>query len=127
MSAVVKDFFLYDFANCPCNTPPGETQKIQPFVGNDYFCESGNPNTYWTYKLYTDDPLWDGKELNVVLKRQVAAQLLIFHGFIKHLFPALTILNLGSVEMNQMLMRMFQSAFLICLKRQSNHPDSFTK
>ena len=62
MSAGVKDFFLYDFANCPCNTPPGETQKIQPFVGNDYFCESGNPNTYWTYKLYTDDPLWDGKE-----------------------------------------------------------------
>ena len=60
LMAGVKDS-SYDFANCPCNTPPGQTQKIQPFVGNDYFCESGNPNTYWTYKLYTDDPLWDGE------------------------------------------------------------------
>ena len=51
----------YDPGNCPCNTPPGSTQDIQSFIGNDYFCESGNPANGWTYKLYTDDPLWDGQ------------------------------------------------------------------
>ena len=30
---------------------------------------------------------------DMVLKREVAAQLLVFHGFMKRLFPALTILN----------------------------------
>ena len=51
----------YDAGNCPCNSPPGRTQQIQSFVGNDYFCESGNPDYGWTDKLYTADPLWDGK------------------------------------------------------------------
>ena len=46
--------------NCPCNTPPGSTQDIQSFIGNNYFCESGNP-VAWTRKFYTDDPLWDGQ------------------------------------------------------------------
>ena len=32
------------------------------FVGNDFFCESGNPTNQWTIKLYTDDPLWDGED-----------------------------------------------------------------
>ncbi len=34
-----------------------------PFVGDDYFCESGL-NVPWTGEnttLHTDDPLWDGK------------------------------------------------------------------
>ena len=47
--------------NCPCNTPPGDTQDVQSFIGNDYFCESGNPNSDWTPVLYSDDPLWDGE------------------------------------------------------------------
>ena len=47
--------------NCPCNTPPGDYQYVQSFIGNDYFCESGNPNNYWLYVLYTADPLWDGE------------------------------------------------------------------
>ena len=50
----------YHAANCPCNTPPGASQQVQSFVGDDYFCESGNPNTYWSFTLYYDDPLWDG-------------------------------------------------------------------
>ena len=54
-----KDSFGSATFNCPCNTPPG----ILPpsFVGNDYFCESGNPNNNNPSKLYTDDPLWDGE------------------------------------------------------------------
>ena len=44
---------------CPCNmnnvNPP-------PFVGDNYFCESGNPTTTWVSgNLYGDDPLWDGR------------------------------------------------------------------
>ena len=50
-----------DPGNCPCNTPPSSTQDIQSFIGNDYFCESGNPANGWTHILYTDDPLWDGQ------------------------------------------------------------------
>ena len=46
---------------CPCSTTG--TVRVPPFVGNDYFCESGL-NTTWTrgqYILYPDDPLWDGQ------------------------------------------------------------------
>ena len=50
----------YHNSNCPCNTPPGGTQQVQSFVGSNYFCESGNPNT-WTRTLYAEDPLWDGQ------------------------------------------------------------------
>jgi len=42
---------------CPCvneTFPPS-------FVGNDYFCESGNPGTTFTDVLYAGDPLWDGQ------------------------------------------------------------------
>ena len=46
--------------NCPCASFPGPSPNS--FVGNDYYCESGDnvrsggdPNMY-----FTDDPLWDG-------------------------------------------------------------------
>ena len=42
---------------CPCaggNSP-------QSFVGNNYFCESGNNASTWSRMLYTSDPLWDGQ------------------------------------------------------------------
>ena len=51
----------YQNNNCPCNTPPGGTQQVQSFVGSNYFCESGNPNSNTTQILYRDDPLWDGQ------------------------------------------------------------------
>ena len=37
--------------NCPCAN--GTVVQVQSFIGNDYFCESGNQ--------YTLDPLWDGQ------------------------------------------------------------------
>ena len=47
--------------NCPCST--GSTQTIvQSFIGNDYFCESGNPQGTGTF--FTQDPLWDGNDCN---------------------------------------------------------------
>lgn len=50
----------YSVYNCPCNVPPGTSQDVQSFVGSQYFCESGVPETYHQQKLYTADPLWDG-------------------------------------------------------------------
>ena len=44
--------------NCPCTT--GQPQSLPSFVGEHYFCESGNSESSISNKLYTSDPLWDG-------------------------------------------------------------------
>ncbi len=45
---------------CPCNQ--GNTIGSPPFVGNDYFCESGvSPLPSFGVRLFPDDPLWDGQ------------------------------------------------------------------
>ena len=50
-----------DDAYCPCTSTPGP--KPSAFVGNNYYCESGNnaarAPTVATY--YMSDPLWDGQ------------------------------------------------------------------
>ena len=45
--------------NCPCNN--GSNVVVQSFIGNNYFCESGNPSRSGTTILYSSDPLWDGQ------------------------------------------------------------------
>ena len=54
------DQSIYTTRLCPCSTTG--TVSVPPFVGNDYFCESGR-NTAYTGQLvlYPDDPLWDGQ------------------------------------------------------------------
>ena len=47
-----------DKNSCPCNE--GGTVNVPSFIGNDYFCESGNPDVFGNYQLFADDPLWDG-------------------------------------------------------------------
>ena len=49
--------------NCPCSQGSIQNSTLQSFIGNDYYCESGNPTTDGTHQriLYTSDPLWDGK------------------------------------------------------------------
>ena len=44
---------------CPCAT--GSSQNVPSFIGQHYFCESGNHNSFWSQVLYTSDPLWDGQ------------------------------------------------------------------
>ena len=45
--------------NCPCAFPtPGPAAP--PFVGENYFCESGIPGR-WMRQWYFDDPLWDSQ------------------------------------------------------------------
>jgi len=44
--------------NCPC--APGSAYSSPPFVGTDYYCESGTFNTWDKNEYYFNDPLWDG-------------------------------------------------------------------
>ena len=47
--------------NCPCSIEPGTGP--QSFLGDSYYCESGNPtDTYADNELFPDDPLWDGQQ-----------------------------------------------------------------
>ena len=59
LMAGLGDSYFDGTYNCPCN---GGSNVVPPaFVGNDYFCESGNPNQSYAEVLYTSDPLWDGQ------------------------------------------------------------------
>ena len=45
---------------CPCNS--GSDQQPPSFVGDDYYCESGNPTSTYERILYPDDLLWDNQQ-----------------------------------------------------------------
>ena len=44
---------------CPCG--PGSSQTPPSFIGDNYFCEAGNPTSQHARILHTSDPLWDGQ------------------------------------------------------------------
>ena len=48
-------------SHCPCNNGSQYTNYTIPFVGNDYYCESGR-GVDNGYILYSNDPLWDGED-----------------------------------------------------------------
>lgn len=50
---------FHPLADCPC--VQSRALPSPSFIGNDYYCESGNPGWIWTNMLYSDDPLWDGE------------------------------------------------------------------
>ena len=46
---------------CPCQT----SRAVQPpsFLGNNYYCETGNPNRDWLDgQIFAADKLWDGEQ-----------------------------------------------------------------
>ena len=48
-------------ATCPCSNQDNLfIATIPPFVGQDYFCETGSRGTYQTI-YYPEDPLWNGQ------------------------------------------------------------------
>ena len=57
-AAGLSDDYDYKGSNCPCATIPGPSPPA--FVGNDYYCESGNVGTYDYVSYHLSDPLWDG-------------------------------------------------------------------
>ena len=50
--------FSKDLLNCPCATYPGLNPPA--FVGNNYYCESGDVGERDPTLYYLSDPLWDG-------------------------------------------------------------------
>ena len=46
--------------NCPCSQQGGT--QAPSYVGNNYYCESGNSYVFTALKSYISDPLWDGKQ-----------------------------------------------------------------
>lgn len=53
-----KDFVKLFYTRCPCAPFPGPPSPS--FVGENYFCESGNTGLF-TNQWYLDDPLWDSQ------------------------------------------------------------------
>ena len=50
-------------SRCPCtNTDNSWPHTLPEFVGDNYFCDTGNPGPEFDFgTVYTDDPLWDGE------------------------------------------------------------------
>ena len=47
--------------SCPCVPGISASAMIPPFIGDDYFCESGAIDSTTNGTLYAEDPLWDGE------------------------------------------------------------------
>ena len=50
--------------SCPCANRTN-LGRVPSYVGNDYFCESGNPGPGSVTEFYPSDPLWDGEGCGV--------------------------------------------------------------
>ena len=59
LAEVNQDYQSPRHYDCPCETEERNNTDIPPFVGDDYFCESGNLGNYDGF--HPDDPLWDGE------------------------------------------------------------------
>ena len=51
----------YPDTSCPCADRATALSLVPSFVGNDYFCESGNPGLTSAFMIFANDPLWDGQ------------------------------------------------------------------
>ena len=60
VAAVTENRSRQKQSNCPCSTEAGRSSRS--FVGDNYYCESGNPTDTWQHQLYSNDPLWDGQQ-----------------------------------------------------------------
>ena len=52
-----------DISTCSCtNTDFTWPHQVPSFIGNNYFCDTGNPGPGVSHsQVYADDPLWDGE------------------------------------------------------------------
>ena len=61
-AAYETDNPYYTQPTCECtNTNYNWLHQVPSFIGNNYFCDSGNRGPGVQVKTYLDDPLWDGK------------------------------------------------------------------
>ena len=49
-------------AKCPCSNDNEQGTDPPSYIGSNYYCESGNPDSGFRYDLYNNDPLWDGQQ-----------------------------------------------------------------
>ena len=63
-AGVSEGDYRYQRDNCPCSDPSNPGSQFSPsFVRDNYYCESGNAASTFTYDhLYSGDPLWDGEQ-----------------------------------------------------------------
>ena len=63
VSGLSEGTFITEGWDCPCMDPSRAGAQPPSFVGDNYYCESGNSaTTYISNNLYSTDPLWDGDE-----------------------------------------------------------------
>ena len=60
--AAARDESSPDSHICPCTNSKGSssTSPIPPYVGQNYFCETGTASAAVDGLFYSGDPLWDG-------------------------------------------------------------------
>ena len=60
-AGALDEVSTFPFFNCNCTDTRQTTGTSQPpsYVGDNYFCDTASQNRY-EYRLYTEDPLWDG-------------------------------------------------------------------
>ena len=56
----LSDDFNYEYGNCPCANHSALRAPL--FVGDNYYCESGNTGIFDASVLYSEDALWDGEQ-----------------------------------------------------------------
>ena len=61
VAGVTENSNLYTGSNCPCSFASG--LKSPSYIGNNYYCESGNPTDNWENNQFiSNDPVWDGQQ-----------------------------------------------------------------
>ena len=60
-TAGIYEVNVTSLSTCPCT---GRGTSPPAFVGSDYYCESGLNRSPWRPVLYSNDPLWDGRDCN---------------------------------------------------------------
>lgn len=50
---------VYHRETCPCIS--GFTGTVPPYIGQNYFCDTGSHNPIGIGRFFTEDPLWDGE------------------------------------------------------------------
>ena len=59
--AAALDETRSDISACPCTkTDTSYTGAVPPFIGQDYFCDTGSRYLFQFHQFYHADPLWDG-------------------------------------------------------------------
>ena len=59
-----NSFYSNGFSECPC--APNSPVTVPSFIGNDYYCESGNPGMWDLTTFHYSDPLWDGQQCGLI-------------------------------------------------------------